>query len=210
MKNKEELRNEISELVKGLRFNDPDSKSTLDKIRALEAEIKNLDRIALLSGVNGKQERLRALALKAWECEQPSEDITTMDGGFHKVKIKKYPNLAALPYTTASFKDNRLVSLSINGEKFQMHHQKSEYQKETEYTRPETFEDFLNLNAIMVQPLPIEEFNEFCDKLDAENKKIEERIKEYKATLNALNVPRLNYFGLVNQRNSHFYQYENK
>jgi hypothetical protein len=179
----------------------------LPLLKANEMAIKELDKIALLKQVNGKYSRLRDIALQAYECEQPSEDITTNDGSFHKTKLKKYPKIAALQYASAKWENNRLTSIRINGEKFNMHAAKYEYNKETIYTRPDTFSEFLALNTIPESDISIEQYSAMAEKLTQLNAKLQKDMEDYKRGLESLKISSLSYWGLAQQHNVNLYEY---
>lgn len=202
---KEQLTAERNELISQLDKKNP--KETLALLKENENKLKELARIELIKGVNSKYTRLRELARQAYECEQPGEDITTSDDSFHKTKVKKYPKLATLQYAYAKWEDGRMTQLRINGEKFTMYRTKYEYNKETEYTRPETFGEFLDLNSIPQKDITIEEYNGICEKLALLNEQLKKDIEKYNQGLNGLNYSSLNYWGLIGQHNVHLYEY---
>lgn len=193
------------------KFRETHDKTVIDKllpqIKEIEAQIKVVKISEMINKQNAKYSRLRELAKQAWECEQPTEDITTDSGYFHKTKIKKYPKLAALQYAHAKFEKGKLLELTINGERFYMYPSKYEYNKETEYTRPETFNAFLSLNSIPVETFTVEMFNDISEKMNVLNAEIDKHIENYKNELEKLKVHSLNYWGLVRQDNAKFYQY---
>ena len=195
-------KNQLCEALNGTNHD-----TILPLLKANEMAIKELDKIALLKQVNGKYSRLRDIALQAYECEQPMEDITTNDGSFHKVKAKKYPKIAALQYASAEWKDNRIVSLRINGEQFYMFTTKHEYQKETVYTRPATFSEFLALNTIPEQDITITQYNAMAEQLTALNTKLQKDMEDYKKGLESLKISSLSYWGLAGQHNVNLYEY---
>ena len=153
-----------------------------EKIRPLlhqiEAELKREKRQKLLNNVNEKQSAIKEMARQVYECEQPEIDITCNDGSFHSVKIKKYPKLASLKYAYANFKDGRLTELRINGNRFNMFKEKYEYNQPTEYARPETFEDFLELNNIMPEEITLQQFEAIIQANKAINEQLEAAIKQ--------------------------------
>jgi hypothetical protein len=202
---KDELLAEKRELINKINGNNHDE--ILKLLKANEIAIKEMDKIALLKQVNAKYSRLRGMALQAYECEQPTEDITTNDGGFHKVKAKKYPKIAALQYASAKWQDNRLTQLTINGEKFYMYTTKHEYQKETVYTRPATFSEFLAFNTIPEQDITIEQYNAMAEQLTALNTKLQKDMEDYKNGLESLKISSLSYWGLTGQHNVNLYEY---
>ncbi len=202
---KDQLNTERKELIAKLDTGNP--KDILKLLKENEKKGKDLARIELLAQTNNKYARLRTLAAQAYECEQPTEDITTNDGSFHKVKVKKYPNLAALQYASAKWEDNKITRITINGEKFTMFQQKHEYQKETVYTRPETFEAFLDLNSIPQADITIEQYNEIGEKLALLNEQLKKDIAKYEQGLKDLNYSSLNYWGLIGQHDMHLYEY---
>lgn len=201
----ENLKSERRKLVDNLT-----DASGLTAIKAIDKQITTLEREYLLKQINGKQQRLREMALQAWECEQPDNDITCNDGSFHSVKIKKYPKLAALQYGHATFEDNRLTIIRINGEKFRMFNVKYEYNKPNEYTRPSTFAEFLELNSIMQKDMTIQQFNELIEKNNAINAQYEDAIKVFNAQQKELDMYNLSAWGLFSQQNAgHTYKYIN-
>ena len=207
--NLEQLTKQKSQFIDKLRGNYSTGENTtiLSQIKEVEAQIKEIKVSEMINKQNAKYSRLREMAKNAWECEQPTEDITTDSGYFHKTKVKKYPKLAALKYAHANFKDGKLLELTINGERFNMYAAKYEYNKETEYTRPETFNAFLSLNSIPAETFTIEMFKDVSEKINALNTEIEKHIENYKNELEKLKVHSLNYWGLVRQENAKFYQY---
>jgi len=166
-------------------------------MKAKEAELKEANTLVLLNEVNGTHSRLREKAKLAWEAEQPSEDITTNDGSFHKTKLKKYPKIAALQYASAKWENNRLLVIRINGEKFTMFASQYEYNKETVYTRPATFSEFLDLNSIPENEITIEQYNAMAEQLTALNEKLQKDMESYKDGLKALEIHSLSHWGLV-------------
>ena len=85
-----------------------------------------------------------------------------------------------------------------------------EYNKPTEYTRPATFGEFLELNNINAQDISGDEFADFAQKLDAATEKVKKAIEEYDQTRENIKCHHMQYIGLVNQSNTHFYTYEAK
>jgi len=205
MRTTEQIKTDIQNAVNSLRAKD--SETTFNELKALKQELKQADRSKMLANVNRKQAALRELAKTAWNCEQPTEDITTNDGSFHKVKIKKYPVLASVPYLYAKFKDNHLTELNINGNKFEMYAVKYNYPNPNQYTRPETFEQFLELNSIQTEDIILDQFNETVEKLEQAENKLQQAIEQYKSTLNKLNIYQLNHLGLIGQSNEGLYTY---
>jgi len=132
-----QIKAESAELLNLLRSNykQDEADQIVKKLNALEAEKKQVQRIETLSQVNMKFARIRGIAMQVWECEQPTEDITCNDGTLHKVKARKYPILASIPYLYVSFKDGVLLDITSNGEKFRMYSVKYESGKPNEYTR---------------------------------------------------------------------------
>lgn len=182
-------------------------KKYISDIHEIDAKIKELNKAILLNQVNTKYFRLRQLALLVYECEQPIEDITSNDGSFHKTKVKKYPKIAALPYASAIWENNRFMTIRVNGEKFSMFKTKYEQGKENEYVRPETFDDFLILNLIPVKEITMQEYNDMCEKLNALNDQLKKDIEIYKEGLKSLNNYSLNCWGLIGEHNVHLYEY---
>lgn len=205
MQTREQLNTERTNLIAKLDYKSPDT--VLEQLRENEAKIKELNKIELLNNVNGNYNRIRAFALQAWECEQPTEDITTNDGGFHKTKVKKYPNIATLKYASATWKDEKLTVINVNGHKFSMFKIKYENGKPDTYTRPDTFNDFLALNNIPFAEITLTEYTELSEKVKALNNELEANIEQYKKGLEALNHYQYSCWGLINQQPTHLYKY---
>jgi len=202
---KEQLIAEKNRLMNELNYVNGDT--ILPLLKDNEMAIKELNKVDLLKKVNGKYTRLRSMALQAYECEQPSEDITVNDGSFHKTKVKKYPKIASLQYASAKWEDNRITQLTVNGEKFYMYQTKHEYQKDTIYTRPATFSEFLALNTIPENDISIEQYNAMAEQLSQLNTKLQKDMEDYKKGLEVLKISSLNYWGLVDQHNVNLYEY---
>ena len=202
---KEQLIAEKNTLHSKLNFTNHDE--ILPLLRANEQAIKDIDKADLIKKVNAKYSRLRDMALQAYECEQPTEDITTNDGSFHKTRVKKYPKIAALQYASALWENDRLMHIRINGEKFYMFKSKYEYNKETIHTRPATFSEFLELNSIPENNFTVEQYNEIAEKLAAMNEQLKKDIEQYNNGLKSLQISSLNYWGLVGQHNVNLYEY---
>jgi len=205
MKTKEQLQSEQILLINSINSDNYDEISAM--LKENERQLKEIKITELLNQVNNKYTRIREMAKQAWECEQPNEDITCADGSFHKTKVKKYPIIASLEYCRAKWEDNRITEIRINGERFTMYQAKYEYNKETTYTRPESFEAFLGLNSIPLKDITIDEYKAICDKLGALNEKLSKDIEEYKNGLNSLNYSSLNHWGLIGQHPLHLYEY---
>ena len=202
----EKLQNEIKNLV-----NSKDwfiNENNVQKVKDIEAEILNIKYLERLSAVNKNQQRKRELAKIAYEAEQPETDITTNSGEFHATKVKKYPKLAAIKYLTAKFKDGKYVQLTINGECFYMFAEKHEYNKPTEYKRPATFEEFLELNSIAPANITIDEFKAMDEKVKEINKEFKDAVKKFDQQKKDLNLYFYNHLGLFKQENAgHIYEY---
>lgn len=209
MKTLEQLNQERRELIEKLDFSDT-RPEIVKQIRENEAQTSNVRITQMLKDVNGTQARKRELARQAFECEQPTEDITTADGSLHKVKAKKYPKLASVQYLRMNFKDGRTTELNINGERFQMFRTKHEYNKDTQYTRPDTFADFLKLNSIQPADITREAFDTFAQKLDEANTELKKAIEKYDQTRQTIDCYMMQNIGLVSQNNTHVYIYEAK
>ena len=208
----ENLKQELKQLVNQLRVDYKKDSELLTQIRAKEAEIKAAERLHLLNDVNAKQSRLRTLAKFAYECEQPEADITNSDGSFHAKKAKKYPNIAyvaANHYGRAKWRDGRIVELNLNGERFQMYWTKNEYNQPTQYTCPESFEEFLKLNGIASRDITEHEYAELIEKTEAINKALKEAIEKHSQSNNRENLYFYSNIGLLSQRNAgQVYQFE--
>lgn len=209
MKNLQELETERKELHAQLDVrNNP--MPIVAKLKENERQATILKTAKMLADVNSAQARKRELAAIAWECEQPTEDITTADGSLHKIKAKKYPKLAAVKYLYLSFKDGTTTELNINGEKFYMVRSKYEYNKPTEYTRPSSFAEFLELNNIQAQDISAEQFATFTQKLEEANAELKKAIEKYDLERKNLDVYQMQHIGLVAQNSAHLYTYRAK
>lgn len=211
MKSIEQLNQENQTLLTQLRseYKEKDYKPILAAIRANEAQLKTLKREQLVANINKDHQTKRERALKVFNCEIPNEDITCNDGSWHKVKVKKYPNIATLNYSSGHYKDGLLLYIRVDGHKFELYHEI--YGNNTkEYKRVESFEDFLSLNKIMVKDITIEEYNELSAKLEALNAKIEEQVKHFEQEIKNLNVYTFDVFGFLEQSKKTFYTYSGK
>jgi hypothetical protein len=206
MKTVSELKNEIHSLWNQLTAINQDE--IVLKIKAIEQEINETRIIDKLKNTNAEQSRLRELAVLAWNAEQPTEDITANSGRFHTTKVKKYPNLAALPYCTAEFKEGQIRELRINGIRFCM--VRSEYVsgQPTKYTRPDSFSDFLKLNSITEQDIDLSDFKKIIAEVDQINAEFKEAVKKFDSQKSSLNMYFLSHIGLFKQQNAgHIYEY---
>lgn len=185
-----------------------DPENWVKKANQLDQEIKKEQTILTLNKINKKQTNLRNLALQVWECEQPNEDITCLKHGFHATKVKKYPKIAALKYADGTYKDGKLLTISVNGEKFRMYKETFiSYEKGSEYTRPDTFEQFLSLNNIMIQEITETEFFAIIEENERNNQELEQAIKKAEEQRKKLNISMLNYWGLFRQEQKYLYTY---
>lgn len=207
MKSVNELKAEISVLWNQLKAENQDE--IVLKVKAIEKQIQETRIIDTLNRVNREQQRKRELALLAWNAEQPTEDITTNSGTFHATKVKKYPNLAALPYCTAEVDNGKIIELRINRERFNMFKKEYKSGEPVKYTRPETFEEFLRLNLITEKDIQLTEFLELIEKSEAINKEFKEATEKFSKQKEELNLSFFNYIKLFGQQNvGHIYQYE--
>lgn len=210
------LQEEKSELINQLTGNRATEKGAkiLEKIRAIEAQIKDMQRNQLLTSVNREQAKKRELAALVYSAEQPPADITNADGTFHATKVKKYPILAQLAanhYGRATWQDERLTTIKAGREEFTMYNTKTEYKQPTQYTRPETFEDFLSLNGIAAQDITEQQYNELTEAVEASNKKLQEAMEAHNNEKKRLNLYFYSTLGLFEQRNAgHVYKFESK
>jgi hypothetical protein len=205
---KERIQREMSNLRIDLSADN--YKINLAKLKALDKELSELNLHQLLKDINAEQERKRNFALQAWKCEEPTEDPTNADGSFHKTKIKKFPILAALQYGRAKWKDGVMKEINVNGHKFDMCQTICESGKPDQYKRPETFKDFLILNHIMPEPLTMEQYKKLKEEMEKANAEIDEAIKKYDQKRKELKTNSFQSWGLIEQRNTHFYKYEVK
>lgn len=205
--NIQDLQNEMQNLR--ISLNSENYEQTRLKMQQIDKQITAIRINELLSGVNNTQNRKRELAKKAYECEQPNEDITTNTGDFHKVKVKKYPVLAALKYTYAKFENGVLYELNINGEKFTMYSKEYNGSKEKPtYTRPQTFNDFLELNNISNEDITLEKFNEISTTIKEANETFRKQVEDYKNTMENMNAYNLECYKLIYRRAEHVYLYQ--
>ena len=205
MKTIEQLKAEQRQISEALTVeNYPATKKRLSEI---DAQIHEINIKHLVSEFNRKYARLREIAALAWEAEQPTEDITTNDGSFHKVKVKKYPKLAAIQYCYGVWEDGRLTELRINGEKFSMYKRAYEYNKPTVYIRPDSFDEFLGLNNIPKKDITVEEYNTLAAEAKRLKSVLDEHIAAYKKGLDDIHAHSFNYWGLLEQRNEYLYTY---
>jgi hypothetical protein len=203
MKSVSELKNEIHSLWNQLTAINQDE--IVLKIKAIEEKINETRIIDKLKSTNAEQNRLRDLAVLAWNAEQPTEDITTNSGQFHATKVKKYPNLAALPYCTAEFQEGQIKELRINGVRFYM--VRGEYVS-GQPTKPETFSDFLKLNSITEQDIELSDFKKMIAEVDRINAEFKEAVKKFDSQKSSLNMYFLSHIGLFKQQNAgHIYEY---
>lgn len=214
MKTKEELKAEQRKLIDSVKFRNEEYKLIKPRLNEIEKEINDININELVNNINAKQARIRALAKQVWDCETPKEDVTTIDGSFHKTKVKKYPVLNQLNssgYIIGKFHDGLLLEINNQGHVFRMYVVEFKgYNEPNEYIRPATFEDFLKLNNVMVQDITVEEYKAFAGKLQELNTKLDHAIEAYEHGRKELNVSLLSYFGMVDQRNLHVYKYEPK
>jgi hypothetical protein len=185
-------------------------KKYLPIIKQLEHEETRAKRIELLNNKNRHFEQLRAEALLVWNVGEIFEDITTADGTPHKTKAKKYPNLSKIQYCRLVFQDGRITRIKTGREDFRLYQTKHEYNKPTEYTRPETFEHFLILNSIPCKPFTIEEHEATATKLDEATEELKKAIAKYSQVREELNISNLQYWELAEQYDSRTYTYKLK
>jgi hypothetical protein len=193
MKTEQQLKAELKELISKLHDIRTDGKDDeiLKLIQQKRDEIDYAERVNFLEQVNREHTRKRELAAQVWECEQPTEDVTTNDGSWHKVKIKKYPKLAALPYGNAKYEDGVLTYIRTNGEKFRVVNYDNK--------RPDSFDEFLKLNYIMPEPMSIEQYNELDEQLQAAENELENAIKAYSEKMNRIKAHEMKCYGLLSQ-----------
>lgn len=211
MKTIETLTQENNNLINQLRGSYKENKyePILAAIKANEAEIKTLKIEQLVENINKEHQKKRERALKAFNCEIPNEDITCNDGSWHKVKVKKYPNIASLQYSSGIYKDGLLLSIRVDGHKFDLYSESYKDSKK-EYTRVQSFEDFLSLNHIMVKDITIQEYNDLSAKLASLNAKIKEQVEQFEQDIQDLNVYTFDVFGFLEQGKKTFYTYNCK
>ena len=179
----------------------------LEKLKHIDAQIQIARTAEVLKNVNAKQERLRELAKRVWECEQPTEDITCNDGSLHKVKVKKYPIIAGTPYLRLLFTGTVNTEMILDGERFTMVRTKYESGKPNVYARPDTFADFLELNTIQAEEISSEQFATFSYSLDEANEELRKAIKKYEQKRKELNTWQMEQIGLVSRNDEHLYIY---
>ena len=180
---------------------------TVSKMQVIDKQIKAAKVAELLGNVNAKQRRTREAAAACWECEQPTEDITTNNGDFHKVKVKKYPKLAELKWVDAKFENGVLYELSTNGENFKMYDKKYNGNETPTYIRPASFAEFLQLNYISPEDITTEQFTDISNTIKEANEEIRKQIEAYGKKMDSLKAYSLKCWGLVSQRPEHVYLY---
>ena len=122
--------------------------------------------------------------------------------------MKKYPNLAALEYCHAKYRDGKYIELTLNGHSFYMYSTKHEYNKPTEYTRPTTFSDFLKLNSITEKDITIQEFKNLEERSNQINNEFQAAIQKFDQQKKELGLNFYSHIGLFRQENAgHTYQY---
>jgi hypothetical protein len=201
----QELQKEMQNLRNALTSENYEE--TVKKMQAIDKQITAARTADLLKNVNNKQARLREFAKQAFECEQPSEDVTTNGGYFHKTKVKKYPKLSSLQYASAKWEDNKITRLTINGEKFTMYRTEYKHNEPTKYTRPETFADFLQLNHISPEDITAEQFTEIAGKIKEANEEMQKHIEAYSKKMDSLNSYSLECWNLIHKKAEHVYLY---
>jgi hypothetical protein len=206
--NIQELQKESEQLRS--KLNASNYETTLRLMQDIDKQITALKFAQLLNGVNSTQQRKREAAAKAWQCEQPTEDITTASGEFHKVKVKKYPILGSLEYCRAKFEDGFLYELRLNGEKFAMYEKKYNGNNPTTYSRPASFAEFLKLNHISGEDITAEQLAEVNNAIKEANEDFKKYREAYDKKMNDLNAYSLNCWGLISQQAQHFYMYQTK
>lgn len=180
---------------------------TVNEMQAIDKQITAAKATELLNKVNGTQKRTREAAAQAWECEQPAEDITTNNGDFHKVKVKKYPKLEALKYVSAKFENNFLYTLHVNGEKFTMYHKQYNGSNRPTYSRPSSFADFLQLNHISPEDITAERFTEIENKIKEANEELQNHIESYSKKMDSLKAYSFECWNVIHKKAEHVYLY---
>lgn len=206
----EQLRADKSELLAKFRATraDGDNDAIIEQLNAIENQISLQQRAELLAKVNREQAAKRTEAAKVWECEQPEVDITTNSREFHAVKVKKYPKLAALTYARAKFEDGKMIELETGREKFRMFHTEYKSGEPNKYTRPASFEAFLELNNIMLQDMTETEFEAIVEANKAINAEFQAAAAKFSKQKSDLNMHSLSAWGLFSQHNAgHNYEY---
>lgn len=210
MRTIEQLKEEKTQLISQLRIGATGEDKIFEQIRTIEDQIKQQKRIELINKVNREQASKREHARALWSCEEVLEDITTENGSFHKTKVKKYPLLASLQYIKAKYKNGRLLEITYQGETFKMYHTAYEYGKPDQYTRPESFTAFLELNRIMTKDITLEEFNNNAREIEEAKKELEKQIEDYKTRLKAIDIHNLEEWGMITTSANHLRTYETK
>jgi hypothetical protein len=210
MKTQEQLDTERRELqaeLSNLRGAE-DAKRIIAALNANSSESKQLKRVQLLARVNREQARLREIAAQVWECEQPSTDITTNDGSFHAVKVRKFPKLAALENARAKFENGVMTQLNVDGHRFYLVTSKHEYNQPTVYTRHESLTALIAFHSILPEELTIDKYNKLAEDCERINAEFEEQVKMFDAKKNQLNLSLFAHCGLLDNRNAgHVYKY---
>lgn len=204
----ETLKAKKTELINGLRLDGRKNyDSTVKKIRDIEKQEHELKVVQKINKLNAEQARIREYAKQAYEAEDVTEDIITNSGAFHAVKIKKYPKLASIQYCNPRFEDGRITRLNINGYKFQLYVEKYTSGQPTEYTKPATFEEFLELNGVLVKDITAEDYMNSFNRLQELNEQLEKDLEKYSNETKKLGIYSLQVLGLAAQRNKNAYEY---
>ena len=203
-----ELQNQIQQLRS--EINNENYAQIVKEMQYLDKQISSIRITELLSNINAKQSRTRNFAKQAWEAEQPAEDVTTNDGSFHKTKVKKYPNLAAIEYARGKYEDGLLTQLNINGEKFTLYEKTYHVGKPCTYTRPETFEKFLEINHIPKENITEAKYAEIGNAIEEANEVLHQQINAYKSKMEELKAYSYLCWEVVTQRSEHLMMYRKK
>lgn len=211
--NIEELKQAQTQLYSELGKDANTVASTLEAIRAIDAQITNIKVVEMLRKINGKYNAIRDSARAVYSAywvqgERPTEDIITSSGDWHKVKAKKYPTLTAIPYAygTWNSKENILESLSVNGEKFNLY--VAEYKEgKTNWRVPNDFMEFLQINNVPQTEITIEEYNQLIRNVEANNKRLKDAISNHSVMEKSLRSYSYACWGVLRQSTEHLHPY---
>jgi hypothetical protein len=205
---REELRTEYKK-YDGTDETRPDQ--ILKQIRDLEALIKNENKIIALKRVNREQAEHRAIITDLLSLDLPIEDITTNDGSFHAVKLKKHPLIIAFmvkhPYAKFSFNDGFYKWCKIGGEQYYLGKTIYEYGKADEFKKFETFSESCDYHGFLEKEMSFSEFIKLESAILKESQKLKNEIKKSEEKIKSLQSHFLTKNNLLRRYNLNTYEY---
>lgn len=196
----------LSNLREQLRFtrgtaDDAKLDDLLNQIRSLEATIKKENKIAVLKRVNKQQAEHRAIITDLLALEFPTEDITTNDGNFHAVKIKKHPSIVEFmtkhPYARFKFEKGLYKSCSIGRDDYNLGKTIYNYGKEDEFKKFETLSEVCQWHGFLEKEMTFSEFTKLETAILKESQRIKAEIKKSEEKIRSLNSHFLNRNNLI-------------